>query len=657
MTDKTIEVKSTYSESDIQILEGLEPVKLRPGQFTRLDCPLHIVQEALDNAVDEAIGGFASQIQVIYHKDGAITISDNGRGIPVGLHPEKKIPVVQAIFTLLYSGGKFNKASGGSAYSYAGGLHGVGVSVTNALSESLEVEVKREGFKWNIAFSNGFVVKPLEKGDTTNRTGTSLRIKPNPKYFQNPAVPKEELKSLAKTKAVLLPGLKVTFKDEVEGSEDQFLFENGISDYLVSFSGGEQPLVPLINGEGFIDSEDESFSEGEGAQWSLSWYETALDTKSQGSSFVNLIPTPLHGTHVAGLKSALFNSLKTYCENHALIPKGVRLSSEDVFKNVRFILSAKVLDPSFDNQTKDALNTRDAVALIEKVSKPQIDGWLAHNPGNAKIIGDLVVRNASARVKASQKVEKRKSSSVVLLPGKLTDCESEDSAVTEIFLVEGDSAGGSAKMARNKETQAILPMRGKGLNTWEKSSAEAMENSEINDISTAIGVPPHTKNSELDWNKLRYGKICILSDADVDGFHIQTLMLTLFYKHFPLLIEKGHIYVAQTPLYRVDAPSVGKKKQAKKLYAMDDSELVHTVEKLKKDGYGNISVSRFKGLGEMNPPELWETSLNPDTRRLAQVILPPDEEKEAVEKIDMLMSKARSSNRRTWLEANEIEKD
>lgn len=644
-----------YDENAIKILEGLEPIKQRPGMYTRTESPLHIVQEALDNAIDEALGGFANQVMVHAHKDGSVTITDNGRGIPVGLHPKKQIPVVQAIFTILHSGGKFDKGSGAGAYAFSGGLHGVGVSVTNALSDLLSVEVKRDGFKWTIEFSNGDVVKPLAKGDSTNRTGTSLRIKPNPKYFDNPDIPLVPLRELAKTKAILLPGLKVTFRNEREDKEDEvFQYENGLRDYLQE-SSKEDPILPFLQAEKFIGKDDDNFSEGEGAQWVIGWFE---DTgPSQGASYVNLIPTPDHGTHVAGLKSALFNSVRAYCESHALMPKGVKLSSDDVFKNIRFVLSARLLDPSFDGQTKDRLNSRDAVKLLEKTAQPVLDAWLAHNPAHAKTVGELAVRNASARQRASQKTERKKSSGVVLLPGKLSDCESQDSSLNELFLVEGDSAGGSAKMARNKELQAILPMRGKGLNTWEKTAQESLENAEISDISTAIGVAPHTLKDEVDFSRLRYGKVCVLSDADVDGFHIQTLMLTLFYRHFPQLLNRGHVYIAQPPLYRIDAAPVGKKKPARKLYAMDDNEQVHHIEKLKKEGYTQISVSRFKGLGEMNPDELWETSLNPDTRRLAQVILPQELTEQAHEMVDMLMSKSRASHRRQWLEASEIERD
>lgn len=636
-----------YSESAIKILEGLEPVKLRPGQFTRTDTPLHLIQEVLDNSIDEALAGYAKTIRVELLPDGFVSVGDDGRGIPVGLHPEKKIPVVQAIFTILYSGGKFDKASGG-AYSYSGGLHGVGVSVTNALSQSLVAEVIRDGWLWRIEFSNGDVVVPLKKVERRDGSGTRVIVQPNAKYFNDSTLPVAELRELLKSKAVLLPGLTVTLVDArgEEPKQEDFFYESGLPAYLQELAG-DSPLVPTIEGASYAQEGEESFAAGEGAAWAFSWYEGG---DGSGRSFVNLIPTPLHGTHVAGLRAAVFNAVRLFIEHHSMLPKGLRLAADDVFKCVQFVLSVRMLDPSFDNQTKDRLNSRDGVKLVERMVQPSIEAWMNHNPIQAKLVAEVVIRLALARQRSSSKVEKRRSSSVVMLPGKLADCESQVQAETELFLVEGDSAGGSAKQARLKDNQAILPMRGKGLNTWEKTRDEALSNEEIHDISIALGVPLHKRGDTVDLTKLRYGKVCILADADVDGFHIQVLLLTLFYRHFPQLIDAGHIYVARPPLYRLDAEAVGKKKQAKKIYAMDEQELKQWQDRLAKEGYKNVQVGRFKGLGEMNPPELWDTTLNPDTRRLLQVELPTEGDAPAETMFENLMAKAKSGWRREWME-------
>lgn len=636
-----------YSESSIKILKDLEPIKLRPGQFTRTDSPLHMIQEVLDNAIDEALAGHAKKVSVEVLESGAVCIEDDGRGIPVGLHPEKKIPVVQAIFTMLYSGGKFEKTSGG-AYAFAGGLHGVGVCVTNALSESLIVEVCRDGAQWRIEFSNGEVVKPLVKLGSTEKQGTKVTALPNPKYFAAPELPVAELRELLKSKALLLPGLEIFFKDARQPEsikEEVFCYAAGMSDYLLELAK-EPPMVPMLQGQAYADDGDEVFSAGEGASWTFSWFESG---DGSGKSFVNLIPTPQHGTHVAGLKSAIFSTLRTFIEHHGMLPKGLKLTAEDAFKHVRFVLSARMLDPSFDNQTKDRLSSRDGVKLVEKMIQPHLDAWANHNTAQAKLIAEMVIKSAANRQRAGQKTEKRKSSSVVMLPGKLADCESDDPAVRELFLVEGDSAGGSAKGARIKDTQAILPLRGKSLNVWEKTQHEAMSNEEIHDISVAIGIPPHTLKDKVDFSKLRYHKVCVLSDADVDGFHIQTLLLTLFFRHFPQLIDNGYLYISRPPLYRIDADAVGKKKPAKKLYAMDEQERQSLLDRLTKDGYKDPKVGRFKGLGEMNPEELWDTTLNPDTRRLLQVQLPVELKTEAEEMFDNLMSKGRAAWRREWM--------
>lgn len=645
---------SKYDESAVDILEGLEPVRLRPGQFTRTDCPLHIIQEVLDNCVDEAIGGFAKQIDIALMPNGYIEIADNGRGIPVGKHPVKGIPVVEAIFTVLYSGGKFRKTSGEGAYGYAGGLHGVGVSVTNALSESLVARVTRDGATWEIGFAEGYVVKPLKKVGSAEKgmSGTSIVVKPNPKYFDSPEVPARELRRLLQTKAVLLPGLKVTYadlRDPENPVRDVFFYERGMATYLQEIV--EEPsLIPLIDDEAYMAESEGDFSKGEGGQWVVGLFEGSGVQSSR--SFVNLIPTPEHGTHVAGLRGAAFNALKGYIDHHALLPKGVKLAAEDACRNMGFVLSARLLDPSFDNQTKDRLNSREAVRLLEKLALPRFEAWLNKNPGAARVWADMTIRHAQSRLRAAKTNERRKSSSVVMLPGKLSDCESENPAETELFLVEGDSAGGSAKQGRDRRFQAILPQRGKSLNTWEKSPSEALASEEVHNIAVAIGVQPHGWNDEVDWSKLRYGKICILADADNDGAHIQVLLLTLFLKHFPQLIVRGHIYISCPPLYRLDVDAVGRSKPARKIYAVDAAEQKQWESRLKREGYKTWHIGRFKGLGEMNPPELWETTLNPETRVLKQVNPLLDELciSGTHAMFDNLMAGSKSGWRREWLE-------
>jgi len=643
--------RSTYDESSIRVLKGLEPVRLRPGQFTRTDNPLHIVQEAIDNAVDEAIAGFAKHLDVIVHADQSVTVKDDGRGIPVGAHPVEGIPVVQAIFTVLYSGGKFDKTSGAGAYTYAGGLHGVGVSVTNALSLRLECEVRRDGKVHRIVFVDGDVAEKLRVVGKATSSGTSVRIWPDPKYFNSPVIPVAELARLLRTKAVLLPGLTVTLTDEsakgTAPTTQTWHYNAGLSDYLVELAQGEPSLVPIFPGQNYASENDETFAEGEGVEWALSWYE---ETKGEGEAFVNLIPTPLGGTHVSGMRAAVFGAVMSFIEHHSLLPKGIKLQPDDVARNLRYVLSVRMLDPQFAAQTKDRLTSREGVRLTERMMRDPLEIWLNQHVAAGKTITDLAIRQALARTRAAKTVERKRTSSVVMLPGKLADCESSDPAETELFLVEGDSAGGSAKMARNKETQAILPLRGKGMNVWEKDVHQALENEEIRDLTTALGVPPHTLEDAIDWNKLRYGTVAIMSDADVDGQHIQTLLLTLFFRHFPQLIARGHVYVAQPPLYRMDVDGAGKKRQAKKLYAMDRLELESWEDRLRKEGYTQWKVGRFKGLGEMDPAELWETTLNPDTRRLLRVTLPDAQRDAAIDRFNLLMAKARSGARREWME-------
>lgn len=646
---------NTYDESNIKILEGLDPVRQSPGMFTRTDSPLHIIQECIDNAIDEALAGYAQKVTVELLPDNTVRISDDGRGIPVGPHPEKKISVLQAIFTVLYSGGKFNKSSGG-AYSFSGGLHGVGVSVTNALSLSLTATVVRNGERHRIGFADGYVVEPLHVMGPAEGSGTTLEVKPNPKYFDSPEIPKDKLFELLKTKAVLLPGLRIEVTDAREGEDGAetqvFCYENGLPDFLTELAP-DVALTPLITGKVYAGPGDESFAEGEGVEWAFSWFERG---DGKGRSFVNLIPTPADGTHVAGLRLAIFSSIRNFIDHHSMLPKGLRLTAEDAFRSVRFVLSARMLEPSFDNQTKDRLNSREGVRLVERMTQPHLEAWLNLNPMYAKNIAELVIQHAQARSRAATKVDKARGGSVVMLPGKLSDCESQDSNITELFLVEGDSAGGSAKMARDKHFQAVLPLRGKGLNTWELDKFTAMRNSENQDISTALGIPAHTMEDEVDFTKLRYGKLCILADADVDGYHIQVLLLTLLYRHFPQLIARGHVFVARPPLFRVDVESAGKKRGAKKLYAMDAAELKATEDRLRNEGYSKWNIGRFKGLGEMDPPELYETTLCVDTRRLLQVQLPVEKTQKAQTMFDNLMGRTQAGWRRDWMETrgNEI---
>jgi topoisomerase-4 subunit B len=632
--------------------------------YTRTDNPLHIIQEVLDNASDEALGGFGKHIIVTLHTDGSVSVEDDGRGIPVGIHPTEKLPVVEIVFTQLHAGGKFEKGTGG-AYAFSGGLHGVGVSVTNALSKRLEVTVWRDGQVSTLTFADGKVIeklksKPSSKDDKSH--GTRVRAWPDSKYFDNSAIPMADLIRLLRSKAVLLPGVKVTLIQEKSGDTQTWQYAQGLRGYLneaIAQAGHGAEVIPPFEGEQYAtgSGDDDSFAEGEGAAWVVSWTEDGVPVRE---SYVNLIPTPAGGTHESGLREGLFNAVKGFIEMHALQPKGVKLMPEDVFARASFILSAKVLDPQFQGQIKERLNSRDAVRLVSGYAKSALELWLNQHVDYGRKLADLVIKQAQARTRAGQKVEKKKSSGVAVLPGKLTDCESEDISQNEIFLVEGDSAGGSAKMGRNKEYQAILPLRGKVLNTWEAERDRLFANNEVHDIAVAIGVDPHGSNDDPDLSNLRYGKVCILSDADVDGAHIQVLLLTLFYKHFPKLIELGHVYISRPPLFRVDAPARGKK-PAQKIYALDANELQAIEDKLRKDGLKESAwqISRFKGLGEMSAEQLWDTTLNPDTRRLLPVTLGSWTEDETFKTMDMLMGKSESGARRDWLEerGNEVEAD
>jgi topoisomerase-4 subunit B len=639
---------SEYSEGSIRVLKGLEPVKQRPGMYTRTDNPLHTVQEVLDNAADEALAGHGKRMHVTLHGDGSVSVEDDGRGIPFGLHPEEKAPVIELVYTRLHAGGKFDKGKGG-AYSFSGGLHGVGVSVTNALAKRLEVTTYREGQVATIAFSGGDVVEPLKvrkaaAGD--RKQGTTVRVWPDAKYFETTQLPMAELAHLLRSKAVLMPGVTVQLTDEKKKDTQSWQYKGGLRDYLMQTLPAD-PVIPLFEGEGFADSND-NFAEGEGAQWCVAFTE---DGQPVRESYVNLIPTTAGGTHDSGLRDGLFNAVKSFIELHNLQPKGVKLLPEDVFARASYVLSAKVLDPQFQGQIKERLNSRDAVRLVSSFVRPALELWLNQHVDYGKKLAELAIKAAQSRQKAGQKVEKRKGSGVAVLPGKLTDCESRDLSHNEVFLVEGDSAGGSAKMGRDKECQAILPLRGKVLNTWEVERDRLFANTEIHDIAVAIGVDPHGPNDTPDLSGLRYGKVCILSDADVDGSHIQVLLLTLFFRHFPKLIEAGNVYIARPPLYRVDMPARGKK-PAGKQYALDEGELTAILDKLRKEGVaeGKWAISRFKGLGEMSAEQLWETTLNPDTRRLLPVQLGRSDFGATESLITKLMGKGEAAARRELME-------
>jgi len=638
-----------YSESSIRVLKGLEPVKQRPGMYTRTDNPLHIVQEVIDNAADEALAGHGRRIGVLVHADGSVSVEDEGRGIPFGLHPQEKAPVIELVFTRLHAGGKFDKGQGG-AYSFSGGLHGVGVSVTNALSRQLEVSSYRDGQVASLIFSGGDVVQPLKlrkAGSGDRSQGTVVRVWPDPRYFDSPALPQAELLHLLRSKAVLMPGVSVSLSHEKTGERQTWLYKGGLRDYLMQTLQAD-PVIPLFEAEGFADASHDNFADGEGATWCVAFTEEGQPVRE---SYVNLIPTTAGGTHESGLREGLFQAVKGFIDLHALLPKGVKLMPEDVFARASYVLSAKVLDPQFQGQVKERLNSRDAVRLVSSFVRPALELWLNAHVDYGRKLAELAIRAAQTRQRAGQKVEKRKGSGVAVLPGKLTDCESRDLSLNEVFLVEGDSAGGSAKMGRDKETQAILPLRGKVLNTWEVERDRLFANTEIHDISVAIGVDPHGAGDEPDLSGLRYGKVCILSDADVDGSHIQVLLLTLFFRHFPKLIDRGHVYIARPPLYRVDAPARGKKPAAK-MYALDEGELTAILDKLRKEGVreGAWTISRFKGLGEMSAEQLWETTLNPDIRRLLQVSLGSLDLPQTEQLMSKLMGKGEALARRELME-------
>ena len=640
-----------YDEQSIKVLKGLEPVRARPGMYTRTDSPLHIIQEVIDNAADEALGGYAKHIGVVLHTDGSVSVEDDGRGIPVGPHPVEKAPTVEIVFTRLHAGGKFDK-KGGGAYAFSGGLHGVGVSVTNALSKRLEVRVKREGAVYEMAFAGGDVVEKLKKAGKASpkESGTYVRAWPDPKYFDVPKVARRDLEMVLRAKAVLLPGLRVTLRDEASKDAREWLYEGGLSAYLrerVEDAGGY--VSPIFAGESYVGVDDAQYAQGEGAAWAIAWAEAG----GEGESFVNLIPTVLGGTHEAGLRNAVYESVKEFCEHHELLTRGVSLQSEDAWKPLRFVLSARLLDPQFQGQTKERLSSREAVKLIASRVKDPLDAWLNQNVEEGKKIAQLAISAATARQKAGKVVEKRRGSGVAVLPGKLTDCESQDMTRNEVFLVEGDSAGGSAKQGRDRQYQAILPLKGKVLNTFEVDANELYANTEVHDIAVALGIDPHEYGAaDSVLENLRYGKVIIMADADVDGAHIQTLLLTLFYRHFPKLIEREHVFIAQAPLYSIRVAPHGKVKAERRLYALDDVEREQILEKLRDDGVKDsmVHIGRFKGLGEMNPEQLRETTMHPDTRRLIEMRLGDAERETAQGVFKLLMAKGEAAGRRAWME-------
>jgi len=651
--------KNDYNESDIKVLEGLDPVRLRPGMYTDCTNPNHMIQEVVDNASDEALAKFASKIKVIIQKDGTIEVEDDGRGIPTGIHPTKGVPTVQVVFTTLHAGGKFDKENGG-AYAFSGGLHGVGVSVTNALSTKLEVIVSRDGKQQSIEFANGEVSKKLNtiKKIDKNISGTKVIINPDMSYFDE-ALDHNKMISMLRAKAVLLPGVTVelTIHKGEKSIDYSWNYPDGLADYLKEIISEKSNLTPIFSSEKFFEEdESDSWAEGEGASWAISWAEGGSSHKE---SYVNLIPTKLGGTHESGFKTGAWDAVKSFIEQHAMMPRGVSIVADDLWHGVNFVLSAKVLDPQFHGQTKEKLNNRSAVRMISQACRDQFEHWLHENPEIGKTIAEMTISAAQARARKGKTVVKKKTSGLTLLPGKLTDCESKDINENEIFIVEGDSAGGSAKMGREKRNQAILPLKGKPQNTWEVDPLDLMGNKEIQDISMALGVEVHELGDEKALENLRYGKVCILSDADKDGHHIQVLLICLFMKHFPELIKKGHVYIAQPPLYRVDikgyVPKGRKKKIAdRKVYVLDDEELQDLIdsikhENIKEDGWKKI---RFKGLGEMSPAELWETTLDPETRRLCDLVIPENQLGSAIAKMEMLLGKKRASDRKTWIEDN-----
>lgn len=618
---------SNYDASAIEVLTGLEPVQKRPGMYTDTSRPNHLAQEVIDNSVDEAIAGYAKKIEVVLHRDGSISVTDDGRGMPVDIHPEEGIPGVEVILTRLHAGGKFSNKN----YQFSGGLHGVGVSVVNALSSKVDVEVRRDGKVYQMSFRHGARTGKLKKTGTVGKrnTGTTIHFWPEKKYFDTSTFSVSKLKHVLRAKAVLCPGLLVTFVDEKSGEKEDWCYEGGLADYL-----GENLFDrECLPQEPFVGS---MAGNAEAVDWALTWVTDAGELTTE--SYVNLIPTAQGGTHVNGLRTGLTEALREFCEIRSLLPRGVKLSPEDVWDRVSYVLSVKLADPQFSGQTKERLSSRECAAFVSGVVKDAFSLWLNQHTEAGEAIAMLAIENAQKRLRAGKKVVRKKVTSGPALPGKLSDCSSQDPTRSELFLVEGDSAGGSAKQARDREFQAIMPLRGKILNTWEVEPDQVLASQEVHDISIAIGVDPGS--SELKG--LRYGKICILADADSDGYHIATLLCALFLRHFRPLVEAGHIYVAMPPLFRID---VGKEV----FYALDEAEKQGILDRIEAEKIrGKVSVTRFKGLGEMNPMQLRVTTLSPDTRRLVQLTLDAGNNSNAM--LDMLLAKKRAGDRKAWLE-------
>ena len=622
---------TNYSAQEITVLKDLEPVQIRPGMYTDTTRPNHLAQEVIDNSVDEALAGFATKVEVILHADQSLEVIDNGRGMPVDIHPTEGVSGVEVILTKLHAGGKFSNKN----YEFAGGLHGVGISVVNALSERVDIQVKRNGEVYKIAFENGAKVEELEVIGTCGRrtTGTTVHFRPNPKYFDSKNFSVSRLRHLLRAKAVLCSGLEIKFVDKVNNTEDVWCYQDGLSDYLTEAVNGfetlpEKPFVGEFKGS------------TEAVSWALLWLPEGGELIAE--SYVNLIPTVQGGTHVNGLRQGLLNAMTEYCEFRNKLPRGVKLTADDIWDRCAYILSLKMQDAQFAGQTKERLSSRQSAVFVAGVLKDAFSLWLNQNVQDADRLAEMAISSAQRRLNAAKKVVRKKLVSGPALPGKLADCASQNLEKTELFLVEGDSAGGSAKQARDREYQAILPLRGKILNTWEVASDQVLASTEIHDIAVALGIDPDNE----DLSQLRYGKVCILADADSDGLHIATLLCALFLRHFPKLVQDGHVYVAMPPLYRID---LGKEV----FYALDESEKEAILERL-KGKKGSLNVQRFKGLGEMDPSQLRETTMDPNTRRLVQLTyeLGEDQGAETLELMDMLLAKKRAEDRKNWLQTN-----
>ncbi|MEL0067214.1 MAG: DNA topoisomerase IV subunit B [Gammaproteobacteria bacterium] len=617
---------NNYTADAIEVLSGLEPVRKRPGMYTETNRPNHLAQEVIDNSVDEALAGHAKNITVILHEDNSLETIDDGRGMPVDIHPEEGVPGVEVIMTKLHSGGKFSNKN----YQFSGGLHGVGVSVVNALSTRLEVRVKRNAQEYFTAYENGDKVEELKVVGAVGQrnTGTSIRFWPDASFFDSGRFSVSSLKHVLRAKAVLCSGLRVRFFNNKNNEKEEWLYEDGLHDYLITGCAGH----PCIPDEPFLGS---NTTEEEAVDWGLFW--TTESPTIIAESYVNLIPTSMGGTHVNGLRSGLLEAMREYCEFRNLLPRGVKLTADDVWDKLNYVLSVKIADPQFSGQTKERLSSRSCAAFVSGVVKDAFSLWLNQHATIGDQLAEMAISNAQKRLKASKKVTRKKVTTGPALPGKLADCTGEDPLASELFLVEGDSAGGSAKQARNRETQAIMPLRGKILNTWEVDSAQVLASQEVHDISVAIGIDPDSD----DLDNLRYGKICILADADSDGLHIATLLCALFVRHFKPLVAAGHVFVAMPPLYRID---VGKRV----FYALDEEEKQSVLDRLEKEKIrGKVNVQRFKGLGEMNPMQLRETTMSPDTRRLVRLTL--DNEARTFKLMDKLLAKKKAADRKVWL--------